>query len=228
MKLLVVEDDAIIRDSLCEMLGHWGYACDAAQDGALALELAAALPYDLIILDLNLPKVDGLEVCRRLRQHDHHQPMILMLTARDTSHDSVVGLQHGADDYLVKPFDVHVLRARIQALLRRASRPLRNQLSWGGLQLDTDGHTACFAAQDLKLTAKEHLLLEALMTAQGQTCSKEQLLNAAWSWAESPGEESVKTHIKNIRAKLATTGAPADLIETVYGVGFRLNANHAA
>lgn len=227
MKLLVVEDDAIIRDSLCEILGHWGYVCDAAQDGALALELAAAWPYDLILLDLNLPKIDGLEVCQRLRQHKHHQPLILMLTARDTSHDSVVGLQHGADDYLVKPFDANVLHARIQALLRRASRPLHNQHTWGGLQLDTDGRTACFQSHDLKLTSKEHLLLEALITAKGHTCSKEQLLNAAWSWAESPGEESVKTHIKNIRAKLSTAGAPADLIETVYGVGFRLNANHA-
>ncbi|MFN6340170.1 MAG: response regulator transcription factor [Cyanobacteriota bacterium] len=227
MKLLVVEDDPLIRRSLSEMVEAWGYARDTASDGEQAWEMTRRCPYDLILLDLNLPRLDGLSFCRRLREAGGPQPLVLMLTARDTNQDKVVGLDQGADDYMVKPFDPDVLRARVQALLRRAGRPLTRTARWGRLSLDRDGHGARFGDQALSLTATEHRLLEALMEAAGATCSKERLLQAVWNWSDTPGTESVRTHVKNLRAKLVAAGAPADLVETVYGVGFRLHADHA-
>jgi DNA-binding response OmpR family regulator len=228
MKILVVEDDPLILTSLREMVEAWGYACDEAADGQLAWELLRACPYDLVLLDLNLPGIDGLTLCRRLRQAGGHQPLLLMLTARDTNRDKVVGLDQGADDYMVKPFDPDLLRARIQALLRRADRPLTATLHWGPLLLERDGHASRYGERELALTATEHRLLEALLQAAGATCSKERLLQACWNWSDSPGTDSLKTHVKNLRAKLVAAGAPADLVDTVYGVGFRLHPGHAA
>lgn len=228
MKLLIVEDDPVIRQSLCELASHWGYASDEADNGEMAWEMLQVQSYDLVLLDLNLPKLDGMEVCKRLRRKKGLQPMVLMLTARDTTLDNIQGLEKGADDYVVKPFDPSLLKARIQALLRRAERPLSDTWQWGLLVLEADGRTARYGGNDLHLTPKEHLILEELLKACGRTCSKEFLLQVAWGWADTPGDESVKTHVKNLRAKLASGGAPADLIETVYGVGFRLNANYAA
>lgn len=228
MKILVVEDDPVIRQSLVELVSHWGYVADEAENGELAWEMLRAQDYDLVLLDLNLPKVDGLELCRRLRNSRLAQPLVLMLTARDTTSDNVRGLDDGADDYLVKPFEPVLLKARIQALLRRAGRPLHDFWQWGDLRLDGDGRAASFGGADLRLTPKEHLILEELLKAGGRACSKDSLIRAAWGWAETPGEESVKAHVKNLRAKLGACGAPADLIETVYGVGFRLNSNYAA
>ena len=227
MKLLVVEDDPLIQRSLCEMARAWGHACDGANDGEEAWDMVRQCPYDLILLDLNLPRLDGLAFCRRLRAAGGVQPMVLMLTARDTNRDKVVGLDEGADDYLVKPFDPDVLRARVQALLRRAGRPLTRTSRWGALAVDADGHGARFGEWELSLTATEHRLLEALIQAAGATCSKERLLRAVWNWIDTPGSECVRSHVKNLRAKLAAAGAPPDLVETVYGVGFRLNPNHA-
>ena len=227
MKLLVVEDDPLIQQALREMVEAWGHACDEAADGEQAWEMVRHCPYDLIPLDLNLPRLDGLAFCRRLRTAGGEQPMILMLTARDTNRDKVVGLDQGADDYMVKPFDPDVLRARVQTLLRRANRPLTSTVRWGRLSLDRDGHGARHGDHDLSLTATEHRLLEALIQAAGATCSKEKLLQAVWNWSDTPGSECVRTHVKNLRAKLTAAGAPPDLVETVYGVGFRLHPNHA-
>lgn len=228
MKLLVVEDDASIRTAICELLQQWGYVSEEAHDGQAALQFLEHDDFDLVILDLNLPKLDGLEVCRRLRNLNKPQPLVLMLTARDTISDNITGLEKGADDYLVKPFDPQLLKARIKALLRRSERPLQDTWSWGHASLTADGRTASFLGEDLELTPKEHLILEELLRAAGRTRSKEQLIQLAWGGLSSPGEESVKTHVKNLRAKLTGKGAPPDFVETVYGVGFRLNANHAA
>jgi len=228
MKLLVVEDDPLIRASLRDMVEAWGYACDDTGDGQAAWDMVRACPYDLLLLDLNLPGLDGLSLCRRIRERRGPQPLILMLTARDTASDRVTGLDQGADDYLVKPFDPDVLRAQVRALLRRAGRPLASVLSWGELSLARDGHGARYGSAELPLTAIEHRLLEALLRAAGTTCSKEQLLQAVWNWEDAPGSESLRTHVKNLRAKLAAAGAPPDLVETVYGVGFRLGSGHAA
>jgi DNA-binding response OmpR family regulator len=228
MKLLVVEDDPLIRASLRDMVEAWGYACDETGDGQAAWEMLRACAYDLILLDLNLPGLDGVSLCRRIRERRGPQPLILMLTARDTASDRVTGLDQGADDYLVKPFDPDVLRAQVRALLRRAGRPLASVFSWGDLVLARDGHGARYGERELTLTAIEHRLLEALLRAAGTTCSKDQLLQAVWNWEDAPGSESLRTHVKNLRAKLAAAGAPPDLVETVYGVGFRLGSSHAA
>lgn len=227
MKVLVVEDDPVILQALGELVETWGHACDVAADGELAWDLARQVSYDLVVLDLNLPKLDGLSLCRRLRTQLQKQPLILMLTARDTNLDRVVGLDDGADDYMVKPFDPDELRARVKALLRRADRPLQTVWHWGELEVDRDGLGARYGGEALKLTAKEHLILENLLQASGGTCSKDRILHAAWSWTDAPGAESVKTHVKNLRAKLSLAGAPPDLLMTVYGVGFRLNPKHA-
>lgn len=228
MKLLVVEDDPQIRHSLREMVQAWGYACDDIGDGEAAWDMVQVCAYDLILLDLNLPGLDGMTLCRRIRGRGGPQPLILMLTARDTNADRVCGLDLGADEYVVKPFDPDVLRAQVGSLLRRAGRPLTRVLSWGDLQVDRDGHGARYASQELQLTAIEHRLLEALLRAAGATCSKERLLQAVWNWDDAPGSESLRTHVKNLRAKLSDAGAPPTLLETVYGVGFRLGGGHAA
>lgn len=227
MKILLVEDDPLILDLLRELMELWGFISDEATDGEAALEMAQEVDYDLLLLDLNLPRVDGLTVCRRLRQMLERQPLILMLTARDTKGEKMLGLEEGADDYMVKPFDPQMLHVRIKALLRRVERPLHTGWQWGRLHLERDSHGADYDGRELKLTAKEYLILEALMQAGGRTCSKGRLLHAAWSWADCPGEESLKTHVKNLRAKLMALDAPADLLETVYGVGFRLNPAHS-
>ena len=142
-----------------------GYACDDAADGQVGWDLLRLCPYDLVLLDLNLPGLDGLSLCRRLRAAGVHQPLVLMLTARDTNLDKVVGLDEGADEYMVKPFDPDLLRASVQALLRRASRPLTATLHWGALHLERDGHGARYGSTDLTLTATEHRLLEAFPPA---------------------------------------------------------------
>lgn len=227
MKILVIEDDPVIRESLCEMLKEWGYVAESAADGQGGWDLLQWQSYDLVLLDLNLPQMDGMELCRRLRGRQGPQPLVLMLTARDTVADNVEGLERGADDYLVKPFDPALLKARIHALLRRANRPLQNEWQWGGVTLQSDGATALYDQKPISLTHKEHLILEELLKAGGQTRSKEQLIQAAWSGIDTPGDESVKTHVKNLRGKLTALGAPSDLIETVYGVGFRMNRDHA-
>lgn len=228
MKILVIEDNTMIRESLCEMIEHWGYLVESASDGMIGWELLKWEHYDLVVLDLNLPGLDGMDVCKRLRSKAGQQPLVLMLTARDTITDNVEGLEMGADDYLIKPFDPVLLKARILALLRRANRPIQDKWLWGLLTLQSDGATANYGNYDLQLTAKEHFILEDLIKAAGHTRSKDQLIHAAWSGLDIPSDESVKTHIKNLRAKLARAGAPGDLIETVYGVGFRMNRDHAA
>ena len=227
MRVLLIEDDSATAQSIELMLKSEGFNVYTTDLGEEGVDLGKIYDYDLILLDLNLPKLDGLALCRRLRARLERQPLILMLTARDSSFDKVTGLDEGADDYMVKPFDPDVLRARLKALLRRADRPMQLSSHWGPLDLERGGQGAHYAGRPLALTATEHRILETLLQSGGSTCSKEKILNAAWTLTESPGEESVKTHIKNIRSKLSLVGAPADLIETVYGIGFRLNPDHA-
>ncbi|MFN5117737.1 MAG: response regulator transcription factor [Cyanobacteriota bacterium] len=228
MRLLVVEDDPELRGALLQLLDRWGYATEAAADGPSALALTVSRNFDLVLLDVALPGCDGLEVCRRLRGRSTWQPLILMLTARDTSADKVQGLDHGADDYVVKPFDPVVLQARIRALLRRSDRPLHPVLVWGPLQLTAGQSRLRVGETWLDLTRKEALLLECLLRAQGQSCSKSQLLDASSSGPREVGEDTVKAHMRNLRSKLTAAGCPPDLIETVYGLGYRLNPCHIA
>lgn len=224
MKLLLVEDDQRIAESLAEALTDNNYAIDVAGDGEEGWDLLTAFDYDLILLDVMLPKLNGIEFCQKLRQHGYGLP-VLMLTARDSSNDKVLGLDAGADDYVSKPFDLKELLARIRALLRRGNAPLSSVLEWGGLQIDPGTCTVTYKGKLLSVTPKEYQLLELFLRNHGQVMNRYQILNHLWSSVDPPGEDTIKVHIRGIRQKLKAAGAKGDFIETVYGLGYRLNQN---
>jgi DNA-binding response OmpR family regulator len=221
MKILLVEDDQRIGKILAEALTERQYIVDLAFDGEQGWDFIESFPYDLIILDLMLPKLDGVNLCRRLRSKGYITP-VLMLTARDTSSDKVKGLDVGADDYVVKPFDLEELMARIRALLRRGNISLSPILEWGQLRLDPSKYEVSYQEQLLHLTPKEYGLLEIFLRNPHLVLSRNKILEHLWTWEDPPSEEAVKVHIKDLRKKLRTAGAPPDLIETVYGFGYRL------
>ncbi|MEO1132391.1 MAG: response regulator transcription factor [Cyanobacteria bacterium J06639_1] len=222
MKLLVVEDDERIAEALAEDLADQHYAVDVANDGKEGWDLVEAFPYDLVVLDVMLPGLDGIEFCRRLRSRGVGTP-VLMLTARDTTGDKVVGLDAGADDYMVKPFELQELSARIRALLRRGATTQPPVLEWGGVSLDPNLCEVHYQDAPLQLTPKEYQLLELFLRHSRRVFSRSDILEHLWPYAELPEEETVKAHIKGLRHKLRSAGAPADFIETVYGLGYRLN-----
>lgn len=221
MKLLLVEDDHRIAHPLTEALTDQHYSVDQAEDGQIAWDLIEVFPYDLIILDLMLPKMDGVMLCQRLRQRGDTTP-VLMLTAKDTSTDKVIGLDAGADDYVVKPFDLKELLARIRALLRRGSSGLPPVLIWGELCLNPATCEVSYGDRPLALTPKEYSLLELFLRNQGRVLSRSAILNHLWASENAPGEETVKVHLRGLRQKLKAGGAADDFIETVYGLGYRL------
>lgn len=221
MRILLVEDDVFLAESLSEAITEQRYVVDVATDGELGWEEVKASDYDLIVLDVMLPKLDGLALCQRLRSHGYQMP-ILMLTARDTSTDKVSGLDNGADDYLVKPVDLAELMARIRALLRRGSSSGSPILKWGDLCLDPSTYEVSYKAQNLHLTPKEYSLLELLLRNGRRILSRSVILEHIWSLENSPEEDTVKAHLKSLRQKLRGVGAPDDFIENVHGVGYRL------
>ena len=221
MKILIVEDDARIAAPLAKDLRHQHHSVDIATDGVEGWEYAQAAVYELILLDLMLPRLDGISLCKKLRSAQC-QAIILMLTARDTTSDKVIGLDAGADDYLVKPFKLEELSARIRALQRR-SRELKPQaLQHGELHLDPASQIVGYGAENISLTSKEYLLLEYFMRHPGQVLSRGTLLDRLWEFDQESGEGTIKTHLTNLRSKLKAAGSPKDLIETVYGMGYRL------
>ena len=225
MKLLVVEDEPTLRQALMRLLAQWGYAVQSAANACEALDWLELDAFDLVLLDLGLPDRDGLEVCRALRQRRrHHQPLVLMLSGRDRREDKLAGLEGGADDYVVKPFDPELLQARIRALLRRAHRPLHQAIAWGELQLQPGNTTAQLGDQLVELTPKEALILEQLIRAQGNACRKEELLDGFEDGRRVVGDDALRAHMRNLRQKLSAAGGHANLIETVYGLGYRLAA----
>ncbi|MEA5554580.1 response regulator transcription factor [Anabaena cylindrica UHCC 0172] len=224
MKFLLVEDDERIAASLAEALTDNNYAIDVAGDGEEGWDFITAFTYDLILLDVMLPKLNGIELCQRLRQRGYGLP-VLMLTARDSSTDKVLGLDAGADDYVIKPFDLKELLARIRALLRRGNSPLLTFLEWGGLLLDPANCTVTYKDKLLLMTPKEYQLLELFLRNNGHVLSRHQILDNLWSSIDQPGQDTVKVHIRGIRQKLKAAGAKNDFIETVYGLGYRLNQN---
>lgn len=222
MRLLLVEDDEHLVDALAEILtDKQHYIADIAHDGETGWQYIEAAPYDLIVLDVMLPKLNGIQLCQRLRQHGYMTP-VLMLTARDTSSDRVMGLDAGADDYVLKPFDLPELLARIRALLRRGNTAVSPILQWGDLHLDPSTCLVTYRDRSLHLTPKEYGLLELLLRHQGAILSRATIVDRLWSFDDSPSEETVKVHLKSLRKKLKTVGAPANLVETVYGQGYRL------
>lgn len=221
MRILVVEDDDFIAKTLTAVLSSQHYAVEVASDGQAGWELVESFAYDLILLDVMLPKLDGISLCRRLRSHGYQMP-ILLLTGRDSSHDKAIGLDAGADDYLVKPFDQEELFARVRALLRRGGSTSQPILQWGNLRLDPSSCEVTYETHPIQLTPKEYSLLELFLRNSRRVFSCSAILDHIWSFDKIPGEEAVRTQIKGLRQKLKTAGAAADLIETVYGIGYRL------
>ncbi len=226
MKILLVEDDEVVAEALRNVLTAQHYLVDLAADGQAGWELAEAFEYDLILLDLVLPKLDGLSFCQQRRAKGDHTPIVI-LTAQDTSTSKVKGLDTGADDYIVKPFDLQELLARIRALLRRRSSSPMPVLEWGALHLDPSNCQVTYNEKLLHLTAKEYGLLELFLRNTQRIFSQSALLDHLWSFAEPPTENTVRAHIKSLRQKLKKAGAAADFIETVYGLGYRLKAKDA-
>jgi DNA-binding response OmpR family regulator len=222
--ILVVDDEPAIVDVLRYNLEQSHYQVLVARDGPAALSLAREHGPDLIILDLMLPGLDGLEVCRELRKQG--DVPIIMLTARDEEVDRVVGLELGADDYVVKPFSTRELMARVKSVLRRtahAETPEPTPLKCGGLKLDPDGHTAHWREKSLDLSALEFDLLHAFMRHGGQVLSREQLLDLVWGYGYHGGTRTVDSAVKRLRAKLrAAHPAAASPLVTVRGVGYKL------
>ena len=227
MRILLVEDDQSIVEVLTTVLVEQNYVVDTAADGETGWGLIESYPYDLVLLDVMLPKIDGISFCRRLRQQKS-QVLVMLLTARDTTTDKLIGLDSGADDYVVKPFNVEELAARIRALLRRGSTLLSDVLVCGGLRLDPNTREVTYFGQALQFSRKEYLLLELLMRQPQRVFSRREIVNQIWSLGEDPpDEDTVKSHIKNIRRELKVVGV-GDLIETRYGQGYRLNSAYLA
>ena len=220
MRVLVVEDNRRLSDTLKMNLVDEGYAVDTAYDGIEGQELAELTPYDVIILDIMLPKRDGLELCRELRQQRNKTP-ILMLTARDAIDDRVKGLDSGADDYLVKPFAVEELRARLRALLRRDSDEKSGILKVANLTLDPATHEVTRDSETIELTAKEFALLEYLMRSMNRLVTREMAENHVWSYDYSGASNVVDVYIRRLRRKIDDPFEDK-LIETVRGVGYRI------
>lgn len=221
MKILVVEDDQRTASMVSEVLRSHNYIVDTIAESQTALQLVRTFAYDLIILDIILPGLDGISLCRQLRASGYQMP-ILLLTVKDSSTDKVMGLDAGADDYMVKPFDVSELIARVRALLRRGSNIFAPVLIWGKLQLDTSSSKVIYEGRLLRLTATEYRLLQLFLRNPQRIFSRSMILDRLWSIAEYPGEDAVTTHIKKLRQKLKAAGMTVDLIETIYGLGYRL------
>ncbi len=226
MRILIVDDDELLAQTLVSHLVTQHYAIDVATDGEAGWDYAQAATYDLIVLDVNLPKLNGIHLCQKLRQANYSNP-ILLLTAKGNSSDKVMGLDAGADDYVVKPCTFEELCARIRALLRRSSNSGTPILEWGGLQLDPSTCVVSYQGKPLSLSPKEYGLLELFLRNPQRIFSSSLILEHLWDFEDFPSEETVRTHIKRLRRRLKSVGAE-DIVETVYGMGYRLKSPPAA
>jgi DNA-binding response OmpR family regulator len=220
MRILVVEDEESIASALERGLVKEGFAVDVAQDGAEALEKAAVNNYDVVCLDLNLPRIDGIEVCRRLRE-DRFAGGIIMLTARSSIRERIEGLDQGADDYLIKPFAFSELKARIRAITRREGSLREPVINTRGLELDPNTNRARRNGVEIHLTPKEFALLYYLARNEGRAVPQEELLEKIWDEHANPFTQTVKVHMNNLRRKL-NEGFGEQLIETIRGKGYVL------
>jgi DNA-binding response OmpR family regulator len=222
-RVLVVEDDPDIADLVTRYLDKAGYVTTKVASGRDAVDQARAKPPELVVLDVMLPQLDGLEVCRLLRAHEATANVpIIMLTARAEESDRIVGLEIGADDYLPKPFSPNELVARVRALLRRAQRGAPDAdrpLAYRGLVLDTDRHTVSLDGQKITLTAKEFLLLEYLLRHRGRVLSRDVLLEQVWGYRYTGGTRTVDVHVRRLREKVPLL---ADALVTVKQFGYKL------
>ena len=225
-RILVVDDEPSITEFVSYALKKEGYETDVVDNGEDAFALASANNYDLFILDIMLPGMDGYELCRRLRSKT--TAPVLFLSARDTELDKVVGLEIGGDDYLAKPFGVRELIARVRALLRRGQGGefpgASNSITASGITLDEDAHTAAGDHGEIDLTPREFELLASLMKNAGKVVSREDLLRDAWGWEYLTETKTVDTHIKRLRDTIHSAGYDPALVETVRGYGYRFKA----
>jgi len=226
--ILLVDDERELAEPLSRLLGREGYSVDVASDGQAGYRLASQNQYDLLILDWMLPEVSGVEICQRLRQGGQSVP-VLFLTAKDTIDDRVAGLDAGADDYLVKPFELRELLARVRALLRRPStstppapdRPsATGRLRWQDLALDCDNQLAYRGDRLIELSDKETCLLEYLMRHPGQVLIHDQIYNHLWPTGDRPSSNALAAQIRLLRRKIEAVGEPP-VIHSVYGKGYR-------
>jgi two-component system alkaline phosphatase synthesis response regulator PhoP len=228
-RLVLVDDDANLRHTLGYTLRQEGFEVFAAEDGERGVEAFRQHRPDVVVLDLMLPSIDGFEVCRRIRRES--DVPIIMLTARDTEVDKVVGLELGADDYLVKPFSPRELVARVRALMRRRrppSAPVGARLESGGLVLDSGRHRVTLDGLEITLKPKEFDLLAFFMAHPGQVFGREQLLASVWGYEFAGDSRTVDTHVKTLREKLRDDAEQPRWIDTVRGVGYRFREPAAA
>jgi DNA-binding response OmpR family regulator len=221
MRILLVEDDLSLAETLAEALTDQRYIVDVATDGEQGWDCINAINYDLLVLDVMLPKIDGVTLCHRLRSSGFQMP-VMMLTARDTVADKITSLDAGADDYIIKPVDLGEFFARIRALLRRGDVSSVPILIWGDLLLDPSTYEVRYLQTTLHLTPKEYNLIEFLLRNTRRVLSRAVIINHVWQTESSPEEHTVKVHIRSLRQKLKAAGAPEDFIETVHGIGYRL------
>jgi DNA-binding response OmpR family regulator len=223
MKLLIVEDEKDVAIGLAHSLMRNGYTIDIAYDATHAIELVTIIEYDLMILDLNLPDTDGIEVCRFSRE-EKPALLILILTARGRLKDIVSGLDNGADDYLTKPFHLQVILARIRALLRRDLRCRDPLIEINDIRLDPAERVVWKSCHHLELTRKEFSILEFLMRHPGEVISQEDLLEHVWSTFTNPLSNTIRVHIQSLRRKLGDNSNSPQYIDTVIGGGYRFIA----
>ncbi|WP_019507842.1 response regulator [Pleurocapsa sp. PCC 7319] len=221
MRILVVDDDEILVAVLKRSLSSQRHIVDIAEDGQLGWEYVQSGEYELILLDVNLPGLDGVSLCEKMRSEGCATPILLM-TAQNATQDRILGLDAGADDYLTKPLDLDELNARVRALSRRGEVIPTAVLDVHGLTLDPSSCEVCYQQQPIKLTAKEYSLLELFLRNPARVFSRSQILDKIWTYDDPPLEESVKAHIKGLRKKLKKAGV-VNWIENVYGIGYRLN-----
>ena len=227
-RLLLVEDDPDINQLICLNLEALGYEVISAHDGEAGFEHATSGQFDLIILDLMLPKIDGLTICKQLRQIPLFTP-IVMLTAKNTEAERVLGLEVGADDYLTKPFSILELQARVKAMLRRVQfqhsqqEEPTNQLVFSGLIINIENRLVTVDQRPVNLTAKEFDLLLYLAASPGKVFSRSDLLDAVWGYKHSGYEHTVNSHINRLRAKIEEDPAVPRFVSTVWGVGYKFN-----
>ena len=222
MKILVVDDEKLLVKGIKFNLENEGYQVECAYDGATAVELARTGNFDLIILDLMMPEIDGLEACVKIREFS--SVPIIMLTARSEDTDKIIGFECGADDYITKPFNILELKARIRALLRRASGAVQakqqSRITVGGLTLDMEQRVAIRDGETVELTAKEYDLIELLMKNPRRVYSRENLMNVVWGYSYTGDYRTVDVHIRRLREKLERTPAEPEYIMTKWGVGY--------
>ncbi|TWP49928.1 response regulator transcription factor [Lentzea tibetensis] len=217
-RVLVVDDDTTVRDVVRRYLEHAGYEVELAGDGEHALRSVRRQPPDLVVLDLMLPGIDGLEVCRRL----NNTVPVVMLTALGEEEDRIAGLQLGADDYVTKPFSPRELALRVGSILRRANRkaPEVRELTDGGLKLDVGAHTATLDGHELSLTTREFDLLAFFISNPGKAFNRAELLERVWGW-QFGDQSTVTVHVRRLREKIENDAAHPMRISTVWGVGYR-------